>query len=103
MKPRESIDEDPLLTNGAHFATADGAAASLHMDALSLPQLIKLRKFAYLKLTALLERYSPKTGGGATGRNWGGGVHKLIKKIKSPDAKAGKGRSPFFSAHICMH
>ena len=95
MKTRNSVDDPvPVGTSDPLDVTS-----SMHMDALSLPQLVKLRKFAYLKLTALLERYSPTAASrGASGRNWGG-VHKLIKKIKSPDAKAAKGTC---NCHLCV-
>ncbi len=78
MLPTRRIDASSI--NG--YGNAGGLA--LDMDALSVSQLVKLRKLAYLKLTALIERYSPTAGRGGV-RNWD--VKKLIRKIKSPESK----------------
>lgn len=61
--------------------------SSVSMDSLSLSQMMTLQKYALLKLTALMEKYSPshKTSG------WHWGVQKLFKRMKSADQKLVRG------------
>ncbi len=72
------------------------------MDALNVPQLIVVRQFALLRVTALMERYS-RHGRGVSnysGPNWNWGVQKLFKKMKSPENKGLKGRVIAVNSHV---
>lgn len=51
-------------------------------DQLSASQLLVLRKLAMLRLTALMERFSPPYRSG-----WGWAVPKFIKRMRAPDYK----------------
>lgn len=70
--------------------------AAQPIDALSVPDLIGLRKLSLLRLTALLERFAPSQralpGPGPGPTNWTS-VNKLFRKIKSPGEalRGGKG------------
>jgi hypothetical protein len=65
------------------------------MDSMSVPELVHMRKYALLKLTAMMEKHVP-SGGGQRWQAWK--VHKLLRKIKQPhsnsvDMKLIKGRN----------
>lgn len=49
---------------------------------LTVPQMLLLRKLSLLKLTAVMERFSPSN---RTGWSWA--VPKFIRRIRSPDYK----------------
>ncbi|XP_064637812.1 uncharacterized protein LOC135494012 isoform X2 [Lineus longissimus] len=55
---------------------------NLQISNLSAGQLMVLRKLSLLKLTAMMERYSPSN---KTGWNWG--MPKFIKRFRAPDYK----------------
>ncbi|NWI38708.1 RHG07 protein, partial [Picathartes gymnocephalus] len=55
---------------------------SLHTDGQSAAQLARTQRLAWLKLTALMDRYSP-----ASKQGWNWTIPKLIKKPKASDYK----------------
>ncbi|CAM9458395.1 unnamed protein product [Bubo scandiacus] len=55
---------------------------SIHTDSQSAAQLARTQKLALLKLTALMDRYSPSSKQG-----WNWTIPKFIKKIKASDYK----------------
>ncbi|NXP12280.1 RHG07 protein, partial [Thinocorus orbignyianus] len=55
---------------------------SIQMDSLSAAQLARTQKLALLKLTALMDRYSPSSKQG-----WNWTIPKFIKKVKASDYK----------------
>uniref|UniRef100_A0A663MUI6 Rho-GAP domain-containing protein n=1 Tax=Athene cunicularia TaxID=194338 RepID=A0A663MUI6_ATHCN len=55
---------------------------SIHTDGQSAAQLVRTQKLALLKLTALMDRYSPSSKQG-----WNWTIPKFIKKIKASDYK----------------
>ncbi|XP_060680028.1 rho GTPase-activating protein 7 isoform X1 [Hemiscyllium ocellatum] len=57
-------------------------SASLQINSQSVAQMNLLQKFSLLKLTALMEKYSPSN---KHGFNWA--VPKFMKRIKAPDYK----------------
>ncbi|KAG8202080.1 hypothetical protein JTE90_010443 [Oedothorax gibbosus] len=67
-----------------HNPTDAGAIAlPLHISDLTVPQILLLRKLSLLKLTTVMEKYSPSS---RTGWSWG--VSKfLLGRIRNPDYK----------------
>jgi hypothetical protein len=59
------------------------------IDGLSAPELLTMRKYALLKLTALMERHTGTTIRSNNG-SWNG-VQRLLRKFKNPDNKLLKG------------
>ncbi|XP_023239294.1 rho GTPase-activating protein 7-like isoform X1 [Centruroides sculpturatus] len=57
-------------------------SSGLQLNSLSAPQLMVLRKLSLLKLTTLMEKYSPSSRSG-----WNWAVPKFIRKMRTPDYK----------------
>ncbi|XP_032811166.2 rho GTPase-activating protein 7 isoform X1 [Petromyzon marinus] len=57
-------------------------SASLQINSQSVAQMSLVRKFSLLRLTALMERYSPSNKQG-----WNWGVPKFMRRMRTPDYK----------------
>ncbi|KAG1649954.1 Rho GTPase-activating protein 7 [Nymphon striatum] len=66
----------------AKRSSFDQISGHVSLDSLSAGQMMVLKKLSLLKLTALMERYSPSNRSG-----WSWAMPKFIKRIKSPDYK----------------
>ncbi|KAJ6668026.1 hypothetical protein lerEdw1_016347 [Lerista edwardsae] len=67
------------------WSTEEGrhsGSLSLHIDSQSAAQLNQIQKFALLKLTTLMDKYSP-----CSKQGWNWTVPKFIRKNKAPDYK----------------
>ncbi|XP_009877017.1 PREDICTED: rho GTPase-activating protein 7-like, partial [Apaloderma vittatum] len=76
---------DTKKTDRSHWSVEEAVnleSLSLQTDSQSAAQLARTQKLALLKLTALMDRYSP---GSKQGWNWT--IPKFIKKIKASDYK----------------
>lgn len=69
------------------------------VDCLSMRQFIAVQKFALLKLTALMEKYSPSSKS-AVGV-WQFGVQKLFKRIKNNDNRMLQDGRNTFGVSLC--
>ncbi|XP_042305810.1 rho GTPase-activating protein 7-like isoform X3 [Sceloporus undulatus] len=68
-----------------HWSAEEGVnseSLSLQIDSLSASHLNRIQKLALLKLTSLMDKYSPSSKQG-----WNWTVPKFIRKIKAPDYK----------------
>lgn len=66
--------------NHTSHAPVKGYLRSVPITSLSAPQILVLRKLSLLKLTTLMEKFSPSS---RTGWSWG--VPKFIRRICTPD------------------
>ncbi|MFH4974554.1 hypothetical protein AB6A40_001263 [Gnathostoma spinigerum] len=81
----------------------------LCMDALSVGEMLRLRKLAFLKLSVLLDRYGGggiRVGGGSninsnpTVKNWA--MLKLMKRIRNPENKVAKSSVSIFGLPLAI-
>ncbi|XP_023224842.1 rho GTPase-activating protein 7-like isoform X2 [Centruroides sculpturatus] len=70
---------DPFWNSASESSTIN---SKISIEVLYAPQLMVLRKLSLLKVTMLMEKYTPSS---RTGWNWA--VPKFIRRIKTPDYK----------------
>uniref|UniRef100_A0A8D0FZ11 Rho-GAP domain-containing protein n=1 Tax=Strix occidentalis caurina TaxID=311401 RepID=A0A8D0FZ11_STROC len=79
---RESSCELGKEISSADLESVNLESLSIHTDSQSAAQLARTQKLALLKLTALMDKYSPSSKQG-----WNWTIPKFIKKIKASDYK----------------